>query len=567
MKWRLAMLLVPAAVSAFGVSFGDGTVTEPIEIAPGETLSVADPHAVEFSGGVSMTNATLAVESTDGSVADGSECEAYCAEDSSSEVLFAENMLLASVTNITASMTGESFSRDGSIEIVPATLCMLENDGVNATCQFQAKAYKSSTVRSVTLQFVQSGADVKFKVKSRYYKTDGSLAPGDQLLDESNSGSENSRKQVHLVDIRACCSGLASFGKDTLTLSGPTASTNGTIDIRGTRAAPKTMAICHAEAMPFKGRVNVHAYGQLKLAVAGLSGSYVTKGISRDAVINVHTNGRLLVNNAYQLNTGSSDVRVDGGFVAFAPASSSSIDSSIYFGSMTLRNGARMVGRDPRVRKGGEGAKINVVGETPSYCDTGIILWAESPDDPGVLKIGVDDVTGDGEVDFTIKRSIRATATSGYGDCTVVKTGQGTVRIDGESDYANPTRLQGGTWLLGVSNAMHSQMPVSMEGGSLASLAGTVNSLGALSVSASGSIVVGDGAKIAFADSSAESWNSGAKVDVVADLAADAVRFGTDASALDRSQIGRLRCCGNRCFLDENGFLRMRQCDFSIRLK
>jgi autotransporter-associated beta strand protein len=371
---------------------------------------------------------------------------------------------------------------------------------------------------------------------------------------------------VHLVNIKAYFSSFASFGGDTVVISAPTAATNGTIKIFGSRSAPKTVVIEDKDALPINGRVEVFEYAQLDLNVPNLTGSYVLGGIDHGSDIYVHENARLLISKPCQLNANSSSVFIDGGIVAFTPASDNT-DSSVYFYELTLKDGARIVGRDPRVRRRGGGAKLNVRGEKPSYCDSGIVLWAESPDDPGALKIDVEDVTKDDAADFTINGSLRLTSNESYRNCTVYKTGAGTLRLNGHSDYMNPTRIQGGTLLLGVNDAMHSGMSIACEGGSLAVDGGTTNTLGSLRLASSAVVRIDADAKLSFADSSAESWDEKVLLTVEADLNEQSVRFGENSAGLTGFQLRRIRCGGKRCYLDENGYLRQRNDGLHIHLK
>ena len=436
-----------------------------------------------------------------------------------------------------------------------------------ATCQFQGRSAGSSTIRSVNLTFTQKGNDIYYYVKGkRYYKTDSSLAVGEVVINKDNSSGDNSRKQVHLVNIKAYFSSFASFGGDTLIISGPTAATNGTIKIFGSRSAPKTVVIEDKDALPINGRVEVFECAQLNLNVSGLKDSYVLGGIDHGSVIYVHKNARLLILEPYQLNASYSSVFIDGGIIAFTP-DSTIVDSSVYFYELTLKDGARMVGCDPRVRRKGGGAKLNIRGEKPSYCDTGIVLWAESANDPGALKIDVEDVSKDDAADFTINGSLRLTSNESYRNCTVYKTGAGTLRLNGQSDYMNPTRIQGGTLLLGVNDAMHSEMSILCEGGSLAVAGGTTNTLRSLNLASSAEVKIGANAKLSFVDSSTESWNEKALLTFEADLNEQSVRFGENSSGLTWRQLRRIRCGGKRCYLDENGYLRQRSGALYILLK
>ena len=552
-----------ALFAASAVVYEDGVVSEKLTIAEGETLTIHNPHSVNLAGGIAMTNATLVVDSSQDVMPETDSANIVTfSEDSSDEVLFAQNALLLCITNLTAEMAGTQVGAS----VISATLCNFSMGANTATCQFQVKPDKSSTIRSVNLTFTQKGNDIYFAAAKRYYKTDASLAVGDVIINKDNSSGDNSRKQVHLVNIKAYFSSFASFGSDTLIISGPTASTNGTMNVIGSISAPKTVVIEDKDALPINGRVEVFEYAQLNLNVPNLTGSYVLGGIDHGSDIYVHKNARLLVSKPYQLNANSSSVLVDGGTIAFTP-DADNIDSNVYFYELTLKDGARMIGCDPRVRRRGGDAKLNIRGEKPSFCDTGIVLWAESADEPGALKIDVEDVSKDDAADFTINGSVRLTSNESYRNCTVYKTGAGTLRVNGRCDYINPTRIQGGTLLLGVNDAMHSGMPIMCEGGSLAVEGGTTNTLGSLKLVSSAAVRIGANAKLSFVDSSSESWDEKSLLTFEADLNGESVRFGENSSGLTEFQLRRVRCGGKRCYLDENGYLRQRNDGLHIHLK
>jgi hypothetical protein len=147
----LCLPIIAGAASA-GV-FEDGVFSERLVIGEAEELKISNPHELTLAGGIVMTNATLTIDSQQDSSpeADNDNIVSF-SEDSSAEVLFAQNALLQCVTNLTAEMAGVSF---GGSTAAAATLCGFSM-GVNiATCQFQVKPSGSSTIRSVNLTFTQ----------------------------------------------------------------------------------------------------------------------------------------------------------------------------------------------------------------------------------------------------------------------------------------------------------------------------------------------------------------------------------------------------------------------------
>lgn len=554
----LRVLVVPIALVAkcglAGVSY-EGVVTERVDIPEGETLTLSDPHDVTFAGGIGMTNATLAIESTVVTPSPDPRIVIYH-EDSPSWAVFATNMLISTITNLTAKLNGSSFGKE-----YDSVTCFYKNYGNWISCQFQSRADGSSTVRCICVNLIQSGNDIKWYVTKRPYLTDPSVNPGERDL--SGVTSYNSQSQVFLVDLTAHCCSTASFGRDSVNLSSPVYSKGGVLIVGGTSAAPKTLKITHESAVPIQGVINVLFGGSLEMAISGLSG---LGGASHGTVFNIGAGGRLLTASSSPFDANGSEINADGAVLAFVPPTDERTytdDSGHYVCKINLKNGSHIVGRSPRVRRKSVngGAVWTVSGTTPSYCDTGIILWAYDQSYAGSFTLDVSNVTGDEGEDFIIGRSMSATSTAGYSDVTVFKTGDGTVRLNGQCDYsAHPTRIQGGTWLLGVSDAMHAGMGVSFEGGNLSVAEGTANVIGTVSVTDNGTISVPAGATLSFADSHAETWANGKRLLVNADLSETVrIRFGTTSDGLTRSQLNKIRLAAEpklkRASLDADGYL------------
>ena len=107
-----------------------------------------------------------------------------------------------------------------------------------------------------------------------------------------------------------------------------------------------------------------------------------------------------------------------------------------------------------------------------------------------------------------------------------------------------------------------------IAGGALEADGGADIAVGRLVVAAAGRLKVSAGAKLKFADSSSAEWPiADGRVEVEADLAAGAVRFGTSTSALTSAQLRRLKYNGHSTVLDENGYLRENNAGFFLIVK
>ena len=144
-----------------------------------------------------------------------------------------------------------------------------------------------------------------------------------------------------------------------------------------------------------------------------------------------------------------------------------------------------------------------------------------------------------------------------FANATVYKTGPGTMQLNASYNVGDtPTLIKGGTWLLNGSSLTSATDPYTLDGGTLAVADGTANSMGVLTVGAAGGgITLGAGATLTFADSSAAEWAAGGNV-VITGFVENAIRFGTDGSALTAAQQRRFRTSeGRRLILDPAGNL------------
>ena len=196
-----------------------------------------------------------------------------------------------------------------------------------------------------------------------------------------------------------------------------------------------------------------------------------------------------------------------------------------------------------------------VRGTSASTCDIALRLWAAPSG--GKMMFAVNDVA-DGS-DFVMNGAIDANPD--FANATVYKTGPGTMQLNASYNISGkPTLLKKGTWLLNGSSLTSASDPYTIDGGTLAAADGTANDLGVLTVGAAGGgITLGEGATLAFADSSAATW-TGTATDrvVVTGFAEKSIRFGTTKEGLTTEQRVRLRTSDNkRLYLDAEGYLTL----------
>jgi hypothetical protein len=181
-------------------------------------------------------------------------------------------------------------------------------------------------------------------------------------------------------------------------------------------------------------------------------------------------------------------------------------------------------------------------------------------------ELNVLDVTDDDKGDFFLYGDINSASGSSV---PVRKTGGGTLVHSGvcaNSAALASLRIEGGAWRL--QGASSPNQDYTIAGGALEADGGADIAVGRLVVAAAGRLKVSAGAKLKFADSSSAEWPiADGRVEVEADLADGAVRFGTSASALTSAQLRRLKYNGHSTVLDENGYLRENNAGFFLIVK
>ena len=224
---------------------------------------------------------------------------------------------------------------------------------------------------------------------------------------------------------------------------------------------------------------------------------------------------------------------------------------------LTLSGGVRLHSLDSAdfICAGSTNGAVNAVwtvrGTSSSSCDIPLRLWSASSG--GTMTFAVNDVASGS--DFIMNGAVDVNPQ--FSNVTVYKTGPGTMELNASYNVGTtPTLLKGGTWLFNASSLAASTSPYTIDGGTLAVAGGTSNSLGVLTVGENGGgIALGEGATLAFADSSAAEWAAGGNV-VITGFVEKAIRFGTDGSALTAAQQRRFRTSeGRHLILDTAGNL------------
>lgn len=546
-----AMTLSPAA-STITLS-STGTVTFANSLAAAGA-SAANPAAISFAATAGATDGSPVV--LEGAVG-------------TDDRLVSSDMLLYAVTNMTARFEKEAGQTTGGVpcDTFP---CFFEVNGNSATVQFQ-KRTSTSTLRIVIVELTQTRAGIYAKTKgyAHFSIKDTDIVEGDVFVTKSNEASMPgfswkdgynkacfvTNLTLHARSDRPLRSSVVLFAANDIS--------NAAVTIGGD-THPVRVNVANRDAFPKSGSVEVATNGCLWLSV-GAESTKPMSGIENGVPITVKKGGVLVTDAISVFDATSSSLTLDGGTLNIAPYAASTSEQTVYLSTMVLRDGALITGPFVRTRK--NNLVWTVEGSSPSVCDVGLRVWtvvaeSQSSYKKSRFEMNVSDVTGDAEADFICRKPIMpaVTTAAGYTGACLAKAGAGTLRIDAHFAMTNtPTRIEAGTFLVNGDCLNDSDTcPFVLAGGTFAVAAGSTNYCGVLNVESASTLSVPSGALLSFADSSGVAWTAGVDVVVDADLTADSVRFGTNASGLTALQARHLRNGGRRCCLDENGYLRQR---------
>ena len=137
---------------------------------------------------------------------------------------------------------------------------------------------------------------------------------------------------------------------------------------------------------------------------------------------------------------------------------------------------------------------------------------------------------------------------------SVLKTGTGTLTLSGTNTYSGTTIISAGTLALGASDVLPDGTNVTLGTATLDSATFT-DTAGTLDVSGAGTINLGAGAALAFADSHLVSW-SGTLTLTGTYVSGSSLRFGTDANSLTAGQLASItKPGGGAVALNSSGYL------------
>lgn len=405
------------------------------------------------------------------------------------------NGRLTTITDIAARLNGTNMrpqdfkNPDGSPNPDGnATVCHYENDGNAATCQLQIR--EGSLLKCVQLWFQQVGVSITVSTTAAAYGTyDAETFPVGRKFKFKNVDGEKTATAgasgygVEHLTVEGIRSNFIVRQSDTFTAAGMT---GGSYDI-----ANCVLEVASQTGLPPTGAVNVWSNGMLSVQTAGNPWSGGNSGPL--VSISVHSGTLNLDEVEHGLGRDpQKPLLLDGCTVQLATRN--------YFNKTVFSNGVEMVSRqNGTVWVGGNTGGVTtwkVCGNAPTTISVPFQTVGYKISD-GLIKtheFNVDDVTGDAAADLVF-----GTDWSPYSDMTrfeVVKTGAGTLAMNAQlkTPFPKPIRVEGGTWLLGVSDVMSAEVGIETVGAAIAVAANTTNTISSVKLSGNSTIEVEENA-------------------------------------------------------------------------
>ena len=321
----------------------------------------------------------------------------------------------------------------------------------------------------------------------------------------------------------------------------------------GTEGTPLDVTTAASTLFPSNGIVTVGPYASLRLA------GHVAN--PRWTKYRVMTNGTLRLKGTWQ--TGSQDaIDLVGGTLLSRDEEPSAKDANTRVNYLTLMNGAHCGGKPLMVGHDEFNANWIVAGDSPSFCESGIIPTAAGGSNERWFRFYVKDVTKDDGTDFFFSGGIvdynSQKAEAGYWNVHIVKGGAGTMEVSGDITLPNEIDVKEGALLLAKSDqfkvSRHRQETgentlagITLSGGSVAVADGVSNAIGALAgTNGVSQVVLGANARL---DVDSIAVDAGATVEVT--LGDGAVLHAKTPLAPGVRR--RIRIGDRSAMLDENG--------------
>ena len=264
--------------------------------------------------------------------------------------------------------------------------------------------------------------------------------------------------------------------------------------------------------------------------IVDLQSFYTQYGPQGSAPLYVYTNGLVRLTKAYSIGRAKPFHAIGGVIAEVLGGTQDQLAQHVY-----LSNGADFIGTKVGIGdSSSDWSILSASGETPSFFSVtnlvvGLLGTVNANNKALGVKIAVDDVTGDGQTDLTIRSILqeRPNTTARYAEgyrenCGLWKTGDGTVEFTATGSCATS----------GVFK---------IEAGTVRFPDAAAGDFGALVVLGDSEIEVASGARITFDASSDMAWTADKTLVFSGTMGKKSMRVGTSAAALTAEQLAAVK--------------------------
>ena len=406
------------------------------------------------------------------------------------------NALLSSITNITdGKMGGYSLGGNTGDEPWDAQVLFFRNDGVRASFQLQRK--DSSLCRAVLVEMRQCEEGIELRSPRVGYVSAELIPSGDEGYDFVTHGWIAGQNGTPSRGYYNAKSATFHFSKamrpivvsGTITTTASSGFSCGTVNVRSTENTAAFLTIANQNFAP--GSIHVDGGAVVMTLIPG------QLQLGNEATFTLHPGSTYIAskqsiskNSLHTIDAATllmgaglaKDYRGKATYSTYDPYAIG-VDGQAYLNKAVLRNGARIAGAGIRCGHGANSSLWRIEGETPSFVDNDIYLFAKSASDLATITNDVADVTGDSSPDFFVGGGFKRF--EGFLNAQYVKAGLGTLRVGGVCTFTNLTDVAEGTMLYSA-NALSGAEQFRLSGGALAFEDGTTNAVHTLGVSAAG---------------------------------------------------------------------------------
>ena len=411
-----------------------------------------------------------------------------------------------------------------------------------STMTFELQRNSDTVRRGAFIELTQDGNNIYGRSLAECYKKNDSSNLGKRMFNYdisthtataiSSSGDKGYQDQkVLTIGPRHWM--VTAIGANTMTDSA--------FVVKSDATHPIVYNVAAKYAMP--PTVDFYGNATLNFSVAGAYNDGASKGTD---TITMHAGTTLTASNDYPFHYDSGEVVLDGATMSHTAGTS-------YLNYMTLMNGATVDSSAWAFNAGytASNPKWTVGGTVLSTYSGNLALLGSGKGASGGAKdltVEVEDV-GDG-TDFLFSGDI--TVSSDRPNATIVKTGAGTMEINGTLYTTNrAVRVSEGTLLLGKSGATVADAPFSLRGGTLALAAGTANAVAAVELTDDSAISVASGASLTMAGLTIPDGST-LNITYAGEIDSSGVKVST---TLDSATLSRIRLNGRRAAQNDEGYL------------